>query len=389
VDAREKGGQQPFEASDAGVARAIAGELVAVASSLGLVAEPGAAEPEAIPDTLSSPLPEVEKPDEPVLLDLPALADLTGVAAEAVLRDRVYAIALTVAMDQSATTLLFGSADGDEGEAESVRNHQTEALIAGGLAVPKTSDWTFEWRRVAAGAGRPRPSLIVSAIQLTSKTWSLVTSVVGAEDSSDPSVVLERLQRELEAVHQMSKLRFTRRSLAHRLLQPGEARYSELLTHSAAVSRLCWQMAHAAGADHEQAELAAITGLLHDVGMRELDYDNLYRVADPSSEQRAIYRRHPVVGEAIVRGVGLESVADAVKHHHERWDGKGYPDRVAGDGIPWLARLVHVAEVFDVLTSPTSYLEAVSADRALSNIESASGRQFDPEVVELLVRVVT
>ena len=148
-------------------------------------------------------------------------------------------------------------------------------------------------------------------------------------------------------------------------------------------------MAHAAGVDHEQAELAAIAGLLHDVGMRELDYENLYRLSDPSAEQRAVYRRHPVVGEAIVRGVGLESVADAVRHHHERVDGKGYPDRIGGDQIPWLARLVHVAEVFDVLTSPTSYLEAVPPERALSIIESVSGRQFDPEVVELLVRVVT
>jgi putative nucleotidyltransferase with HDIG domain len=231
--------------------------------------------------------------------------------------------------------------------------------------------------------------LIQTVVPLTSDGWSLVVSVVGAEGSSDPAGVLERVQRELDGVHQMSQLRYTRRSLAQRLVQPGEARYPELLTHSAAVSRLCWQMAHAAGVDHEHAELAAITGLLHDVGMRELDYDTLYRLADPTSEQRAVYRKHPVVGESIVRGVGLESVADAIRHHHERWDGKGYPDRIGGTDIPWLARLVHVAEVFDVLTSPTSYVAAVPADRALSTLESASGRQFDPDMVELLVRVVT
>jgi len=389
VDAREKGGQQPFDDTDGHAAKVIAGELAGVASGLGLVQEKVAPEPEPLPDELHEPLPPVLELDEPVLLDLPAIADLAGVAAETVVRDGVYAAALTVAVDETATTLLFGSADSDEGEAEAVRAHQTEALLASGLVVPRQSSWTFEWRRVSRSGDEPRPSLIVSTVPLTSGPWSLVASVVGAEGSSDPSAVLYRLRRELAAVHQMSKLRYTRRSLAQRLLQPGEKRFPDLLFHSVAVSRLCWRMAHALDLDHEQAELAAIAGLLHDVGMRELDYDRLYRLADPLPEHHGVYRKHPVVGEKIVRGVGMEPVADAIRHHHERWDGKGYPDRWAGDEIPWMGRLVHVAEVFDVLTSPSSYRAPVPVDRALSTIESAAGRQFDPEMVDLLVRVVS
>ncbi len=147
-------------------------------------------------------------------------------------------------------------------------------------------------------------------------------------------------------------------------------------------------MTRAEGVDHEEVEAAAIAGLLHDVGMRELDYDRLYRLSDPRPEHIRVYRKHVLVGERVLRGVGLETVADAIRSHHERWDGKGYPDQLAGEQIPWLARLVHTAEVFDVLTSPSSYRPPVPADKALSAIESGAGHQFDPAMVQSLLKVV-
>ena len=84
----------------------------------------------------------------------------------------------------------------------------------------------------------------------------------------------------------------------------------------------------------------------------------------------------------------MEVVADAIRSHHERWDGKGYPDRLASEEIPWLARLVHTAEVFDVLTSPSSYRAPVPVDKALATIESGAGQQFDPAMVKTLLKVV-
>ena len=99
----------------------------------------------------------------------------------------------------------------------------------------------------------------------------------------------------------MSVLRFSRRSLARRLLEPGEARFPDLHHHSMSVSQLCWRMAHTIGLDLDQVEDAVLTGLLHDVGMRELDYDRLYRLADPGPEHQRVYRKHVLVGEQIVR----------------------------------------------------------------------------------------
>jgi len=122
--------------------------------------------------------------------------------------------------------------------------------------------------------------------------------------------------------------------------------------------------------------------------MREIDYARLYRHRSPSAEDRRRYQDHVLVGERIVRSVGLEGVRLAVRHHHERWDGKGYPDRLAGGAIPLLARVVQVAEVYDVLTSPSSYKPTVDPPRALGILRAEAGRHFDAGLVEFLARLV-
>ena len=394
VDARDKAGDQMFTDIDCGTASRIAADLVRVFEALRPASEPEPAMPEepaaqSAAEVLEEPLPGVIPRSESTLLDQPAVARLADSALEVVVRDRVWAVALTVAADDSAATVLISAAEVDAMEGRAVMAHQADALSDVGAAVPPAAGWSLEGRRVPTVAPPPRASLIVTTVPLSDEGWSLVMSVVGAEGSSDPALVLDRLVRQLATVHEMSVLRFVRRSLARRLLEPGEARFPDLQHHCMAVSRLCWSMALDLGLDTEQVEDAVITGLLHDVGMRELDYDRLYRLDQAGPEHQRVYRKHVVVGERIVRGVGMDDVADAIRHHHERWDGAGYPDRLAGEEIPWLARLVHTAEVFDVLTSESSYRPQVPPDRALTTMESAAGRQFDPEMVATLIRVVS
>ncbi len=396
VDARDKAGDQMFTDIDCSTASRIAAELVLVFEAFHPAPEAESAVPEE-PDSdrdsgvevLDEALPRVTPRSEPTLLDQPAVARLADAALEVVVRDRVWAVAITVALDDSAATVLVSAAEVDAMEGRAVMAHQADALNEVGAAVPPATGWSLEGRRVSAVAQPSRSSLIVTTVPLSDDGWSLVISVVGAEGSTDPALVLDRLGRELATVHEMSVLRFARRSLARRLLEPGEARFPDLQHHSMSVSQLCWRMALTLGLDPEQVDDAVLTGLLHDVGMRELDYDRLYRLDDPGPEHQRVYRKHVIVGERIVRGVGVDSVADAIRHHHERWDGAGYPDRLAGEEIPWLARLVHTAEVFDVLTSESSYRAPVPPDRALKTMESASGRQFDPEMVATLVRVLS
>jgi len=389
VDGREKGGQRPFEEPDRQRAAVISAALLDLVRELGLSrslddgpvagGEPGdAASPGAASSRTTAEL-----------LDEPALAELVDAAAAAVVRDRCYAVAVTVAEDAAASTVVLGAVDAADGDPGAIKAHQTKALVGRGGTAPRRGAWTVGWRRVLADGEPMRPSLIVSEVALQDAGWRLALSVVGAEGSVDPSQVMDRLGREVAALRRASSLRYARRCLARRLLEPGESRYPDLLLHSLAVSRLCWRMVHAAGGSHERAEQAALAGLLHDVGMRELDYERLYRLERPRPEHYRVYRRHAVVGERVVRGVGLDEVADAIRHHHERWDGSGYPDRIGGEEIPSLARLVHVAEVFDVLTSQSSYLLPIPEEQALVTLRSGAVTQFDPEMVALLSRVVT
>jgi len=390
VDARDKGGQQPFNDRDREQAAEIATSLSDLVQELGLMRSvaPAGVVPE--PDELITSLAAAPARAPAALLDDRALSDCLTAASEAVVRDRLHAAAVTVISGSDAATVVLGGDEPDESESAAIRTHQAQILAGVGGAVPDRDGWRVEWRCVRHGGDEARrPTTIVTDVALDDGEWSLVLSAIAGEGSALPQQAVARLRLKVASAQQGSSLRYARRCLARRLLQPGEKRYPELVAHSSSVSRLCWSMAHAAGVSDDQAELATMAGLLHDVGMRELDYDRLYRLDRPGPEHRRAFRRHVLSGERVVRGVGLEAVADAVRSHHERWDGTGYPDRIAADEIPSLARMVHVAEVFDVLTSTSSYLSPIPQEQALATLSAAAGKQFDPDMVGLLTRVLS
>ena len=388
VDARDKGGGRAFEEVDERQGSIIGSALLGLLLKLDLYGATGVSdEPPAEPIVRS----HRADPDEPargVALDDIALRCVIDSLVEIVAREGLFAVATTVATAEDAATLIYSSADGEEIDTDAITRHQSELLVHVGVPAPHHSSWKLDVRRVTLSSGTPRPSLIATSVPLHDLDWSLVVSVVSAEGGVLPGPVLDRLGRGIIGAREAAELRFSRRALGRRLLEPGERGYPELLAHSLAVSRLSWRIAHHVGLDSIEVEEAALAGLLHDVGMRELEYDRLYRLASPSAEDRRIYRRHPTVGERILVDTGLDRIAAAVRHHHERWDGNGYPDQLVGEEIPLLARLVHVAEVYDVLTSSFSYRQALSSREAIETIASTAGQQFDRDLVEALTQVV-
>jgi ribonuclease P protein subunit RPR2 len=125
--------------------------------------------------------------------------------------------------------------------------------------------------------------------------------------------------------------------------------------------------------------------LLHDVGKIAIPDEVLHKADDLGPEEQALMRSHPQVGYEIVRAVGfLAAAAQVVRHHHERWDGEGYPDGLSGQDIPLAARIFSVADALDAITTDRPYRPGQPIARARAEIRTLAGTQFDPAVVARL-----
>ena len=159
--------------------------------------------------------------------------------------------------------------------------------------------------------------------------------------------------------------------------------------HSAAVARYSAAIADALGWPREDRELAHTAGLLHDIGKFAFPDSILLAASRLSEEQREAVKAHPEDGARVLRRLdGYGPVADVVLAHHERWDGTGYPRGLAGGAIPAAARVITVADTYDVLTARDSYRKPVSSDDAVAELRRVAGTQLDPEVVELFAALV-
>jgi ribonuclease P protein subunit RPR2 len=128
---------------------------------------------------------------------------------------------------------------------------------------------------------------------------------------------------------------------------------------------------------------------LHDIGKVGVPEHILCKEGPLSRQEWKVMRRHPLVGARIVAPISfLSEAVGLIRHHHERFDGGGYPDGLAGDDIPLPARVFSVADSFDAMTSDRPYRGALGIERALSEIRGGAGSQFDPEVVRVFVQMI-
>jgi putative nucleotidyltransferase with HDIG domain len=155
--------------------------------------------------------------------------------------------------------------------------------------------------------------------------------------------------------------------------------------HSAAVARYAREIAAAMKRPRDELDLVHTAGLLHDIGKFAFP-DSILLVPRLTDEQWEIVRRHPADGARIVRRVeGYGPVADIILAHHERWDGTGYPRGIAGAEIPLPARMIAVADTYDVMTARDSYRDPISSDEAIAELRRVAGTQLDPEVVTVFI----
>jgi putative nucleotidyltransferase with HDIG domain len=159
--------------------------------------------------------------------------------------------------------------------------------------------------------------------------------------------------------------------------------------HSAAVARYAQAIARAAGATPAQQRLVHTAGLLHDIGKSIFPDHVLFADGPLTPEQWDIVRSHPAHGASMIAQIEeFADIAELVHAHHERVDGEGYPKGLRGEEVPWLSRMLSIADTYDVMTARDSYREPTTSELAIAELRRVSGTQLDGELVELFVEVL-
>jgi putative nucleotidyltransferase with HDIG domain len=160
-------------------------------------------------------------------------------------------------------------------------------------------------------------------------------------------------------------------------------RHSEDVTHWASL------MVRELGYSTETQRAVRICGLLHDVGKIAVPDAILRKPGRLNDDEFQIMQQHPVFGALIVKDVpNLNEVLGGIRHHHERYDGKGYPDRLVAEDIPMMGRLLAVPDCFSAMTTDRPYRKALTWSEALTEIERGKGTQFDPVMVDAFLEVI-
>jgi diguanylate cyclase (GGDEF)-like protein len=153
-------------------------------------------------------------------------------------------------------------------------------------------------------------------------------------------------------------------------------------SHSERVGELSARIARRLGIDEPQIELTRLAGSLHDLGKLAIPEEILRKPGALNESERLVLQRHPQIGYRMLESLGVEPIAEWVLHHHERWDGSGYPDGLRAEQIPLGARIIFVADAFDAMTSERVYRKPLSERDAVAELERCAGSQFDPTVVD-------
>jgi putative nucleotidyltransferase with HDIG domain len=195
----------------------------------------------------------------------------------------------------------------------------------------------------------------------------------------------ETFKRERERRHE---LRQSYMATVRALCNAVEARDAYTGKHAERVSAYGMEIARELGAPFADDPEVEFGFLLHDVGKVAVPDAILWKPEPLTQEERTLMERHPLVGWDILREIDFLGEAKlVVRHHHERWDGDGYPDKLAGEAIPLAARVFAVADVLDALTTVRPYRAPSELDTARSMIEECAGTQFDPEVVAAFMEI--
>ena len=194
------------------------------------------------------------------------------------------------------------------------------------------------------------------------------------------------LQLTEDLTHSLDKLQENYFGTMESLASAIEARDPETGGHSHRVEDLIARLCHEQNLSNEQELQLKRASALHDVGKIGVPEAILMKPGALDSREWEIMKQHSMIGYNIIRKIPfLSDIAPIVKHHHENFDGTGYPDGLAGDDIPIEARILSIIDAFDAMTSDRPYRSALSEDEAATRLAQGKGTQFDPDIVEVFL----
>jgi putative two-component system response regulator len=234
------------------------------------------------------------------------------------------------------------------------------------------------------------PIIVVSSP--THHDEAMATLSEGADDvvmkPVDPYVLLARIKAALrmrrallgmEAAHQVITT----------LAQEINARDADIQSHTERIGRWAAELGHRVGLSSADLQAVAYSILLHDLGRIGISESVMLKRGPLSDDELDMVRRHVEIGERIAGSLpGAERFGPIIRHHHERWDGAGYPDGIKGEDIPLGARIVALADAFDAIVRGRPYRAARTVEEAFDELRKHAGKQFDPGLVPLFIEEV-
>jgi hypothetical protein len=253
------------------------------------------------------------------------------------------------------------------------------AALAGAIAISENKEFFKVWwtgARVTVVADFVTLPFVY-AFALLYVNWGPIGAVA--------FMILALGYRELNKVNW--QLQQTNQELLQLMVAAIEARDPYTSGHSRRVSRNSRLIAQAIGLREKQVERVAVAALLHDVGkIHEIFAPILSKPGRLTAEENAIMQTHPIKSEELVRTVSqLKDVIAPIRHHHENWDGTGYPDGLVGEAIPVASRIIMFADTIDAMTTDRPYRAALTEAQVRAEFVRLRGRQFDPAICDLLL----